>query len=270
MVQIKSALDSEMLDLVEHNLREVGFHIIENVITAEEADEAREAVWKMVEEDIANGHDHSYGDGKIRRVWAIVGKSPIFRYFIQHPTVVAVWKRMLGEDVVASTFTANIVGPGAPTGGWHIDYPYWAMQSPFPSGSLTGQTVWMLDDFTEENGATACIPESHKTLRRPELGEAEGLEMSVAVAPKGSIMFTNGAIWHQSRANLMDTPRVGLLGMYNRSVIYPQEDMPRQLTDDELAGESDVLKQLLGRHIPFRDPDHGQNWHRTDAGFRQA
>ena len=61
MVQIKSALDSERLDLVEHNLREVGFHIIENVITAEEADEAREAVWKMVEEDIANGHDHSYG-----------------------------------------------------------------------------------------------------------------------------------------------------------------------------------------------------------------
>ena len=270
MLHIKSALDSERLDLVEHDLTEVGFHIIENVITDDEADEAREAIWKLIEEDIANGFDHSYGDGKIRRVWAIVGKSPIFRYFIQHPTVVAVWKRMLGEDVIASTFTANIVGPGAPDGGWHIDYPYWAMQSPFPSGSITGQTVWMLDDFTEENGATACIAGSHKTLRRPELGEAEGLESSVAVAPKGSIMFTNGAIWHQSRANQTDKPRVGLLGMYNRSVIYPQEDMPRQLTDDELAGESDVLKQLLGRSIQFRDPDHGQNFHRTDSGFRQV
>jgi hypothetical protein len=58
--------------------------------------------------------------------------------------------------------------------------------------------------------------------------------------------------------------------MYNRSVIYPQEDMPRQLTDVELAGESDILKQLLGRSIPFRHPDHGQNWHRTDTGFRQV
>ena len=270
MLKIRSALDSEMLDRVEHDLREDGFHIIENVITPEEADEAREAVWKLVEADIANGHDHSYGDGKIRRVWALVGKAPIFRQFIQHPTVVAVWKRMLGEDVIASTFTANIVGPGAPAGGWHIDYPYWAMQAPFPSGSLTGQTVWMLDDFTVENGATACIPGSHKTLRRPELGEAEGLEMAVATAPKGSIMFTNGAIWHQSRPNLTEAPRVGLLGMYNRSVIYPQEDMPRQLTDAELAGESDTLKQLLGRNITFRDPDHGQNWHRTDIGFRQV
>ena len=269
-MQIKPALNSEKLDRVEHDLREIGFHIIENVISAEEADAAREAIWELVETDIANGYDHSYGDGKIRRVWAIVGKSPIFRKLIQHPTVVAVWQRMLGADMIASTFTANIVGPGAPAGGWHIDYPYWAMQPPFPSGSLTGQTVWMLDEFTAENGATACIAESHKTLRRPEPGEAESREMSVAIAPKGSILFTNGAIWHQCLPNVTDTPRVGLLGMYNRSVIYPQEDMPRQLNDDELAGESDVLKQLLGRNIPFRDPNHGQNWRRTDIGFRET
>ncbi len=56
MLKIKSALDSEKLDLVEQNLCEVGFHIIENVITDEEADEAREAIWKLVDEDIANGH----------------------------------------------------------------------------------------------------------------------------------------------------------------------------------------------------------------------
>ena len=130
MVQIKSALNSERLDLVEHDLREVGFHIIENVISAEEANEAREAIWEMVEKDVNNGRDHSYGNGKIRRVWAIVGKSPIFRKLIQHPTVVAVWKRMLGEDAIASTFTANIVGPGAPAGGWHIDYPYWGNANP--------------------------------------------------------------------------------------------------------------------------------------------
>ena len=177
---------------------------------------------------------------------------------------------MLGEDMIASTFTANIVGPDAPAGGWHIDYPYWAMQSPFPSGSLTGQTVWMLDEFTADNGATACIAESHKTHRRPELGEAEGQEMSVAIAPKGSILFTNGAIWHQCLPNTTDAPRVGLLGMYNRSVIYPQEDMPRQIADDVLANESDTLKQLLGRNIPFRHPDEGQNWYRTESGFRQA
>ena len=58
---IKSALNSERLDLVEHDLREIGFHIIENVITVEEADEARETIMHLVDEDIRNGLDHSYG-----------------------------------------------------------------------------------------------------------------------------------------------------------------------------------------------------------------
>ena len=263
----ESPLSPERLDAVVHDLREVGFHIIENVISREEAEEAREATLALAESDIANGQDYSYGEGKIRRVWAIVGKGSIFRRLIQHPTVIAVWQRTLGQDVIASTFTANIVGPGAPAGGWHIDYPYWAMEPPFPEGALTGQTVWMLDDFTPDNGPTACISGSHKTLRRPEPGEADTKEMAVATSPKGSVLFTNGAIWHQCLPNRTDGQRVGLLGMYNRCVVYPQEDMPRQLTDNELATESDLLKQLLGRNIPFRDPDHGNNWHRTATGF---
>ena len=169
--------------------------------------------------------------------------------------------------MIASTFTANIVGPGAPAGGWHIDYPYWAMSPPFPEGSLTGQTVWMLDDFTPDNGPTACIPNSHKMLRRPKPGEAEKHQMAVATAPKGSILFTNGAIWHQCLPNTTKQSRVGLLGMYNRSVIYPQEDMPRQLTDQQLENQSEMLKQLLGRKMQFRDPDNGLTWRRTETGF---
>ena len=68
----------------------------------------------------------------------LVSKGTIFCQLIQYPTVIAIWKRFLGEDVIASNLTANIVGPGAPAGSWHIDYPYWAMSLPFPEGSLTG------------------------------------------------------------------------------------------------------------------------------------
>jgi len=269
-MELKSSdleISSERLDFAEKDLRTVGFHIVENVITAEEADQAREATLALAETEIKNGKGSIYGEDKIRRVWALVSKDAIFCQLIQHPTVIAIWKRFLGEDVIASTFTANIVGPGAPAGGWHIDYPYWAMSPPFPEGSLTGQTVWMLDDFTPDNGPTACIPKSHKILRPPTPGEAEKHQMAVATAPKGSILFTNGAIWHQCLPNTTNQSRVGLLGMYNRSVIYPQEDMPRQLTDHQLEGQNDMLKQLLGRKMQFRDPDNGINWRRTETGF---
>ena len=39
-------ISSERLDLAEKDLRTVGFHIFENVITAEDADKAREATVK--------------------------------------------------------------------------------------------------------------------------------------------------------------------------------------------------------------------------------
>jgi len=51
---------------------------------------------------------------------------------------------------------------------WHADCPYWALEPPWPTGRLTGQTIWMLDDFTEENGATGIVPGSHRRLQGPE------------------------------------------------------------------------------------------------------
>jgi hypothetical protein len=51
----------------------------------------------------------------------LAGKDPIYRRLIQHPLVVAIWKLILGENLIASSFTANIVGPGALGGGWYVD-----------------------------------------------------------------------------------------------------------------------------------------------------
>lgn len=100
------------------------------MISAEEADAARRAVQKLAEDDRTRGHHPVYGEGRIRRVWNLVGKDEIFRRLVQHPLIIAVWMRILGVDLIASSFTANIVGPGAPAGGWHSDYPYWMMRPP--------------------------------------------------------------------------------------------------------------------------------------------
>jgi hypothetical protein len=269
-VDASEAASAQGLDRVEAIIRRAGTCTITNVISAAEADAARLAVQKLAEADRARGHHPVYGDGKIRRVWGLAGKDPIFRRLIQHPLVVAIWKRILGENLIASSFTANIVGPGAPDGGWHVDYPLYMMRPPFPGGFLSTQTIWMLDDFTPENGATIWIPGSQRLLRPPTPHEIKGQKTAIARAPKGSVFFANAAIWHQCLANHTDTERIGLLAMYAHSFIHPQEDMPRQLTDEQLQGESDLLKQLLGRDVIYRDEDQdlGFSRRRTDNGFK--
>jgi len=209
------------LDRVEKILRSAGTCTIANVISATEADAARLAVQRHAEADRVRGHHHVYGDGKIRRVWGLVSKDAIFRHLIQHPLVLAIWKRILGEDLIASSFTANIVGPGAPGGGWHADYPYWMMCPPFPVGFLAAQTIWMLDDFTPQNGATVWIPGSQDLLRQPTPKEIKGRKTAIAQAPKGSVFFGHAAIWHQCLPNHTGSERIGLLGMYARSIIHP-------------------------------------------------
>lgn len=257
------------LDRVEQILRSAGTCTITNVISADEADAARLAVQKHAEADRVRGHHHVYGDGKIRRVWGLVGKDAIFRRLIQHPLVIAIWQRILGEDLIASSFTANIVSPGAPGGGWHADYPYYMMNPPFPDGFLAVQTIWMLDDFTPQNGATVWIPGSQHFLRPPTPRAIKGQRTAIAQAPKGSVFFGHAAFWHQCLPNHTDKERIGLLGMYARSFIHPQEDMPRQLTDEQLYEENDLLKQLLGRSILYRDEDQGLGFsrRRTATGF---
>ncbi len=53
--------------------------------------------------------------------------------------------------------------------------------------------------------------------------------------PKGSVMITNGALWHASSANRTDRERVCLLGFFCRAFLKPQQDQIRIVSDEVVA-----------------------------------
>lgn len=54
--------------------------------------------------------------------------------------------------------------------GVHVDYPYWAMKPPFPTYSiLEVQVIWLVEDFTAENGSPVFAPGSQKFGNSPDL-----------------------------------------------------------------------------------------------------
>ena len=55
-------------------------------------------------------------------------------------------------------------------GAWHVDAPLGQIAEPLPEFPLTLQNVWMLDDFTADNGATRVMPRSHKLRKSPPWG----------------------------------------------------------------------------------------------------
>ncbi len=228
-------------------LDEQGFLLLENVISSDEADDLRDIVLALAEEDIKAERDYGYGEG-CRRVWNLVNKHERFERAIQHPRVIEAERYLLGEDLILSSFTGNIIGPGAPAGGLHIDSPLGKLPTPRPSFPLVANSVWFLDNFGVENGATRCVPGSHQRLNRaPERNCIYNDEVQIE-GKKGSVIILNGAVWHGSGANQTDRERVGLLGFFSRSVLKPQQDQLKLASDAVLDRATPLMRQLLGFH----------------------
>jgi ectoine hydroxylase-related dioxygenase (phytanoyl-CoA dioxygenase family) len=128
---------------------------------------------------------------------------------------------------------------------------------PDEHGFWVSNTVWMLDDFTTENGATRVIPGSHRWNRRPQdvLDDpmaphpAEALVLGRA----GSIAVMNAHAWHGGTANRTSEPRLAMHAFYCRRD-KPQQQYQKQLLRPEVQeGLSLELRAMLALDDPLND-----------------
>src|SRR5712692_3923900 len=103
-----------------------------------------------------------------QRVHNLPAKSEILAKLVEHPQVLGLVRGVLGPDCVLSDLALNSIGPHTDEGGaWHVDVPLGQLPEPLPDFPLTVQNVFMLDDFTAQNGATRVIPRSHLLRKKP-------------------------------------------------------------------------------------------------------
>ncbi|MDE0297228.1 MAG: phytanoyl-CoA dioxygenase family protein [Candidatus Poribacteria bacterium] len=235
-----------LTDTEKTQLDERGFTVLRDVISADEVNELRRLSLALATDERSAGCGSMYLDDCAQRVWNLVNKGESFEQAIQHPRILAAMEYLLGEDCTLSSFTVNIIGPGASNGHLHIDYPLRLMPDPRPSFPLVANSVWLLDDFTLENGATRCVPGSHLRLKGgPEADVKYDDEVQVC-GSKGSVLIVNGALWHGSSANHTDGDRVGLLGFFCRAFMKPQQDHLKLASDEVVSRATPVLTRLLG------------------------
>lgn len=107
-------------------------------------------------------------------------------------------------------------------------------------------TLVMLDDFTQENGATYLMSGSHAT--HPHLPTEQEFQQVAeqAVAKAGSVLVFNSNLWHRAGINTTDKPRRSVTPMYCKPFMKQQYDYPRALGYTAMTHLSDWLKQVLG------------------------
>lgn len=231
-------------NLVDEILDGKGYVLIPDVLSVAQAAEARSLVIKLA--DLERQAGKLFTHEQKERLYGLVYKGEIFEQMVQHPAIIPVLETILGDDMLLGDFSAHILNPGAASMGTHVDYPYWAMKPPFPAKPvMVLQTIWMLDDFTETNGATLIVPGTQTSCLPPDpIQFAEKAEKIIGKA--GSVVISHGLCWHDTAPNLASAPRVSLLGNYNPKFIHPIQDPMRDVQQAVIDRATPQLKQLLG------------------------
>ena len=99
-----------------------------------------------------------------RRLANLVDKGDVFARMIVMPGILEYIEAVIGPDYKLSSLNARSTNPHNPEAQpWHAD----AGAIADARGYWVCNTIWMLDDFTPDNGATRMIPRSHAWRRFP-------------------------------------------------------------------------------------------------------
>lgn len=161
------------------------------------------------------------------RLADLVNKGGIFDMFYTEPLVLAAITAVLGEDYKLSSLNYRAAKPGQGLQKLHVDYG-----NAVPEGGYkVCNTIWLLDDFTENNGATRIVPRTHKSKVLPseameDPNQPHPDEVKI-IAPAGSVFIFNSHVWHGGTTNQTNK--------YRRSIhsYFCATDQPQQLNQRE-------------------------------------
>ncbi len=237
---------ASVAEIVEEILGGNGYFILPGLMSRKEAAEARSLA--VAEASKPNPSGNSARNQRIRHGSArqLFHQGEIFERLVQEPTIIGVAEALLGDDMTLSSYSCRVMWPGATEMGVHVDYPYWAMPGPYAvRPPLMLQVVWMLQDFTENNGATMVMPGSQMLAAQPD-AERFQREAVMVTGMAGTAIVSHGLLWHDTSQNRTEEPRVSLLINYGNKVIRPLDPEIGKVPPQVLERATPKLRQLLG------------------------
>ena len=182
-----------------------------------------------------------------RRAYGLLAKTRVLDALICNEIVLGVCDSVL-HDYWLSALVAIQIGPGERAQGPHHDDGIYPL--PWPHTDVILNTMWAVDDFTRENGATFLYPGSHRWTERVA---PDGAERTYAEMPAGSVLLYPGTLVHGGGANTTDAPRLGVLIEYLSSWLRQQEHHTLVVPAADAASLPKRLTELIGYSIrpPF-------------------
>lgn len=191
-----------------------------------------------------NGQDEFTGF-ETKRVGALMARSKTCQDLALDPLINQMTESFLGPHCESYQlhFTSAIqIGPGESSQILHRDRGVWGGYIPRKIETQFS-TVWAINDFTKENGATQVVPGSHKWHKdREPLPE----EIAYAEMKAGSVFIYTGSVLHGGGTNVTDQPRLGVFLHYAPSWLRQEENQYLSCPPEVAKGFSPELRSLIG------------------------
>ena len=186
-----------------------------------------------------------------RRLANLINKGPVFEQVMLEPAVLEAVEFVLGPKFKLSSFNVRDASPhGEGAQPLHVDSGAVADEQ----GYWVCNSIWMLDDFTAENGATRVVPGSHRWRRVPPpglYGTYPGERL--VTGPAGTVIVMNAHTWHGGTPNRTTSPRRAM-HIYFTRWDKPQQQYQKQLLSAEVQARlSPQARQLLALDDALND-----------------
>jgi ectoine hydroxylase-related dioxygenase (phytanoyl-CoA dioxygenase family) len=223
-----------------------GYLILENYMGHQLLSALRERIEQLFVSEGERAGAEFKQEEQTLRLANLVDKGEVFECAIAMPEVLERIAYVLGPRFKLSSLNARSANPHstwvqplhADMGAIPDDQGYWVCN-----------TVWMLDDFTEQNGAIRMIPGSHRWGQLPQNAladpQASHPEERLITGKAGTVVVMNAHMWHGGTANRTAKPRCAMHAFYARWD-KPQQQYQKALLRPEVQERlTPQLRKLL-------------------------
>lgn len=255
------------------SIGEQGYCIIEDALESEVLRRVQSRLRNQARAERGIGVEYA-NPGHLDNQWVnmLINKGEIFEQLVTHRLASQIIEHALGPEFLLSCCDAQLKHPGSGFMPLHTDQ--WWMPQPTPpdtepvrpaamvrgdgvatdpvavaafvSGIATVNIMWMVTDFTDDNGATLVVPGSHRSGLQPDSSVPHKVETVRATGRAGTALVFDGRLWHAAGANRTDETRYGITCTFCGPQFRQLENYTRGLRSEVMERASPELLRLLG------------------------
>lgn len=217
-----------------------GYSIVEDVLDKKFIAKIKNELAIAMAKEVEYHKTNTYNDYGMVLLCSLYGGA--FIELFDNEVLINAFNTILGNGCIVYAYTSSSMPPNKANYSKriHVDCP-----RVIPNYITNMGATILLDDFTEENGATWFLPQSQQTIEKPDENyfykNAKRL-----IAKAGTVWFFNARIWHAGGNNNTPLWRHALTLNMCRPYMKQRIDIPRAMQHMNLSTASEQALQKLG------------------------